>query len=66
MNEESKEVPGDVRGGTENAVSRPASRTARTFKSAEIFADTQEVIIEHEGEQYRLRSTRKGKLILTK
>lgn len=38
----------------------------KTIKSVEILADAQEVIIEHEGDQYRLRQTSKGKLILTK
>jgi len=34
--------------------------------SAELFATTREVVIEHAGEEYRLRLTRQGKLILTK
>ena len=36
------------------------------FKSSDIFAGAREVIIEHDGEHYRLRLTGKGKLILTK
>ena len=38
----------------------------RRILSAELFAAGAVVEIEHEGEIYRLRHTRKGKLILTK
>jgi hemin uptake protein HemP len=34
--------------------------------SAELFASRREVVIEHAGECYRLRLTRRNKLILTK
>ncbi len=34
--------------------------------SAELFGTAREVVIEHAGEEYRLRLTRQGKLILTK
>ena len=34
--------------------------------SKDLFTSANEVIIEHAGEQYRLRLTRQGKLILTK
>ena len=43
-----------------------ALRAVRVLKSPELFGDQREVVIEHEGEHYRLRATRKGKLILTK
>jgi hemin uptake protein HemP len=36
------------------------------FHSAELFGTAREVVIEHAGEEYRLRLTRQGKLILTK
>ncbi len=36
------------------------------FQSAELFGTAREVVIEHGGEEYRLRLTRQGKLILTK
>ncbi len=36
------------------------------LNSTELFGTAQEVIIEHAGEEYRLRLTRQGKLILTK
>lgn len=38
----------------------------RVIRSAEIFAGMEEVFIEHEGQTYRLRQTRTGKLILHK
>ena len=44
--------------------SRPTSR--RTIRSADLFGEAREVIIEHRAEQYRLTITRAGKLILTK
>lgn len=34
--------------------------------SRELFRDTQELIIEHRGQEYRLRLTRNDKLILNK
>lgn len=34
--------------------------------SAELFGTAREVVIEHAGEEYRLRLTRQDKLILTK
>jgi hemin uptake protein HemP len=44
-----------------------ADRAApRRLLSRDLLADAQEVIIEHQGETYRLRCTSKGKLILTK
>ena len=40
--------------------------TALRIDSANLLAGAREVLIEHEGETYRLRCTNKGKLILTK
>ncbi len=34
--------------------------------SKELFGSAHEIVIEHAGEEYRLRLTRQGKLILTK
>lgn len=31
-----------------------------------LFGDSREIVIEHDGERYRLRITRRGKLILQK
>ena len=39
---------------------------ARTLNSAELLSGAKEVVIDHQGERYRLRCTSKGKLILTK
>lgn len=38
----------------------------RRWASSDLFGSTQEVLIEHAGQEYRLRITRQGKLILTK
>lgn len=38
----------------------------RVVRSAQLFCGDKEVVIEHDGERYRLRRTSKGKLILTK
>lgn len=45
---------------------RAAKAVPRRLHSRELLADAPEVIIEHDGEDYRLRCTSKGKLILTK
>lgn len=42
----------------------PVSRPR--IQSAELFGSAREVLIEHGGEEYRLRLTRQDKLILTK
>ncbi len=39
---------------------------ARVVRAAELFGDQREVWIEHDGTRYRLRITRRGKLILQK
>jgi hemin uptake protein HemP len=38
----------------------------RVVKSEELLAGEKEIVILHNGEEYRLRVTRNGKLILTK
>ena len=40
--------------------------TKRTITSRELFSDQQEIIIQHAGEEYRLRITGNNRLILTK
>jgi hemin uptake protein HemP len=40
--------------------------TKRTITSAELFADQQEIIILHAGEEYHLKITSNDKLLLTK
>lgn len=49
--------------------SMPSSKpqqAAREVQSHALFAGAQEVRIDHHGQEYRLRQTRNGKLILTK
>jgi hemin uptake protein HemP len=43
---------------------RPAGKPR--LQAAALLAGSREVIIEHAGEEYRLRLTKNGKLILTK
>lgn len=38
----------------------------RLVSAADLFGDAREVIVEHDGQHYRLRITSNGKLILTK
>ena len=66
MSEARSKAVGSLSNGTETVTPMPVRRNERTFRSADIFAGTSEVVIEHGGEYYRLRSTRNGKLILTK
>ena len=42
-----------------------SSATPRTVSSVEVLGEAQEVVIDHEGQTYRLRRTSQGKLILT-
>lgn len=44
----------------------PVRSKPRRVTSAELIGDGREVVIEHAGEEYRLRITSTGKLILTK
>ncbi len=43
-----------------------ASAPDRVIQTRQLFGDGRELVIEHEGERYRLRITRRGKLILQK
>ena len=45
-------------------IARHAERPARTTSRA-LFGTARELIIEHDGREYRLRLTQQGKLILT-
>ncbi|MDG4597717.1 MAG: hemin uptake protein HemP [Candidatus Contendobacter sp.] len=45
----------------------PGGGTSRKrLSSSDLFDGDQEILIEHAGQEYRLRITRQGKLILTK
>jgi hemin uptake protein HemP len=41
-------------------------RESGTIESAHLFGKRKEILIQHEGELYRLRITKNGKLILNK
>ncbi len=43
----------------------PRVSDARRITSNDLFSGAREIIIEHDGRQYRLRITQNGKLILT-
>ncbi len=68
MNDENTDPVGRTRTSPEAAGPGPASgrRGKSKIRSVEILAGAREVLIEHEGDEYRLRHTSKGKLILTK
>jgi hemin uptake protein HemP len=44
----------------------PGTEPSRVLRAAELFGDSREVWIELDGVRYRLRITRRGKLILQK
>ncbi|HEY9539452.1 MAG TPA: hemin uptake protein HemP [Kiloniellaceae bacterium] len=50
----------------ESPEARPRKAAARRLLSRDLLGGAQEVVIEHDGDFYRLRCTSKGKLILTK
>lgn len=45
---------------------QPAAVPSEPVHSADLFKGQKSVVIEHNGEKYRLQTTRLGKLILTK
>jgi hemin uptake protein HemP len=45
---------------------RPEKEPPRIISTQELFDGRREILIEHAGEQYRLRITRRNKLILQK
>ena len=51
-------------GGDEHQFAMPGP--SRSIRSETLFSEGNEVYIQHRGEQYLLRHTRNGKLILTK
>ena len=68
MNTKTTDSAGRTRPDSEVAGPSPAAGRTGKFKirSVDILAGAREVLIEHEGDEYRLRHTSKGKLILTK
>ncbi|HNQ04069.1 MAG TPA: hemin uptake protein HemP [Thiobacillaceae bacterium] len=49
-----------------DAADQTAHQESRWIDSGELFQSRQEVVIRHDGQDYRLRITRQNKLILTK
>jgi hemin uptake protein HemP len=71
MSKDQKDVTGPcAHQESDNADPQPAAarnvNPAAYRDSAEIFKGLREVVIEHNGAEYRLRITSSGKLILTK
>lgn len=51
----------------ENEREEPANSEPKcVLNSKDLFGERKELVIEHDGERYRLRITRRGKLILQK
>ena len=62
-------MPGESKDDEASASRLPTPRNqpkARRLQSGELFQGARDLIIVHEEEEYRLRITRLGKLILTK
>jgi len=55
-----REDPGETK------TDRPAAPRSPRIKVADLLAGTREAILEHDGQDYRLRITANGKLMLTK
>lgn len=66
MNGKAEESGANPPLGAGETMSVFSSSKVKLLHSRELFADAREVVIEHDGELYRLRPTKKGKLILTK
>lgn len=49
-----------------NLKSEPSRFSSKRFRSAELFAGGQEIVIEHGDFEYRLIQTKTGKLVLNK
>ncbi len=60
------EIPPDPTREGPSKADTPSSLPGARLNSSEMFRGRKEIQIEHEGEIYRLRVTRSGKLILTK
>jgi hemin uptake protein HemP len=60
------DTPGRRRSAREGAGTFAPAPPKRRLASDDLLAGRDEVIIEHSGQEYHLRHTRAGKLILTK
>lgn len=64
---ESSSRGNDVQNGAKDGAARgPGAGSRSQISSRELFRHGREIMIDHEGETYRLRLTKNGKLILTK
>lgn len=61
-----KQSQGSVQQITKQPDAVSTSVRARKMRSQDLFVGAKELVIEHAGEEYRLRLTAQGKLILTK
>jgi hemin uptake protein HemP len=52
--------------GDQPSAVRPIAKAPRTISSGDLFGEDRVIIISHEQQEYRLRITATGKLILTK
>ena len=50
----------------DNAANNTQASKNRVITSEDLFAGSRELVIKHAGDEYRLRLTSQGKLILTK
>jgi hemin uptake protein HemP len=64
MSRENRRSAAAERGPLDDATSAPAT-AIRRVSSLELLGPKGELIIQHEGREYRLRLTQNGKLILT-
>lgn len=55
-----------VKGGAARDAQASSSGSPRRIRLRDILLEAREIIIEHDGQDYRLRITSRGKLILTK
>lgn len=59
-------MPDSLNDDSDREVASSDSEPSRVLRATELFGGSREVWIEHDGERYRLRITRRGKLILQK
>lgn len=64
MNEEIRRENGALAAGDKKDIGR--GRSVRELRSEDLLQGAPEILIRHGHDHYRLRSTSKGKLILTK
>jgi len=60
------ETPPEIAAATNEEPERPTNADEVVVSAAALFQGRREVVIEHDGVRYRLRLTRRGKLILQK